>query len=139
MRSVATLLVLLAAGPAAAQMYKCTSERGVVQYTDKPGTGCKEVDIRPSPPISGALQPPSDDLARREAEFRKRQLDREASDTQARQAQLMRCVGLRREQTVLGVGGRVARANEQGEREYLEDAARERRLAELRQELASCP
>ena len=44
-------ILLVPAGPALAQMYKCTNERGVVQYTDKPSAGCKEVDIRPSPPI----------------------------------------------------------------------------------------
>jgi hypothetical protein len=133
------ILLVAATCHAQAQMYKCTSERGVVQYTDKPTAGCKEVDIRPSPPISGALQPPSDDLARQEAEFRKRQLDREASDTQARQAQVERCARLRREQTVLNTSRRIVRANERGEREFMDDSVRDQRIAELQRELAGCP
>ena len=85
---MAALLLVAVAWPAQAQMYKCTNERGVVQYTDKPSAGCKEVDIRSSAPISGALQSPSEDLARQEAEFRKRQIDREASELEERKSQL---------------------------------------------------
>ena len=88
---MAALLLVAVAWPAQAQMYKCTNERGVVQYTDKPSAGCKEVDIRSSPPISGALQSPSEDLARQEAEFRKRQIDREAGELEERKSQLDRC------------------------------------------------
>src|SRR3982750_591515 len=120
-------------------MYKCTSERGVVQYTDKPTAGCKEVDIRPSPPISGALQPPSDDLARQEAEFRKRQIDRDAGEAKAHQAQVERCVRLRRELTLLNTSRRIARTNERGEREFVDDAVRDQRIADLQREVARCP
>ena len=109
MKLVAALL-LLAASAAHAQMYKCTDERGVVQYTDKATAGCKQVAIRASPPISGSLTPPADDLARREAEFRKRQIDRDASMTQAREALFGRCVQLRREQGVLATSRRVVRS-----------------------------
>ena len=138
MKLVAALL-LLAASAAHAQMYKCTDERGVVQYTDKATAGCKQVPIRASPPISGSLTPPADDLARREAEFRKRQIDRDASMTQAREALFGRCVQLRREQGVLATSRRVVRIDEKGERQYMDDAVREQRLAELARELARCP
>ena len=136
---VLALAVALAAAPAAAQMYKCTNERGVVQYTDKPGAGCREVAIRASPPISGALQAPAEDLARQEAEFRKRQLDRDQSDSQVRQALAERCAYLRREQGILGTSRRIVRMNDKGEREYVEDAARDQRLADIQRELARCP
>jgi hypothetical protein len=136
---LAALVLALAAAPAAAQMYKCTNERGRVQYTDKPASGCKEVAIRPSPPISGALQAPAEDLARQEAEFRKRQLDRDAIVAAERQALAERCVGLRREQTVLNTSRRVVRMDQKGEPAIVEDAARTQRLADIERELARCP
>lgn len=120
-------------------MYKCTNERGVVQYTDKPGAGCKAVDIRPSPPISGALQTPSEDLARQEAEFRKRQIDRDASQAEERNAQVERCVRMRRELTVLSTSRRMVRINERGEREFMDDSARDQKVADLQREIARCP
>jgi len=127
------------AGHAQAQMYKCTNERGVVQYTDKPGAGCKEVAIRASPPISGALQTPADDLGRQEAEFRKRQLDRDASVTKEREALAQRCTLLRREQSLLATSRRLVRMNDKGEAVFVEDAARDQRVADIQRELARCP
>jgi hypothetical protein len=123
-----------------AQMYKCTNERGVVQYTDKPGAGCKEVDIRPSPPISGTLQKPKEDLGREEAEFRKRQIDRDASLAEEYKAQAERCARLRRELSLLNSSRRVVRINERGEREYMEDSVRDQQVAHYQQEIAArCP
>jgi len=65
----AAALVVLAL-PAQAQMYKCVDEQGKVDYRDQSGSGCKPVDIRASPPISGSLQRPAEDLAARDAELR---------------------------------------------------------------------
>ena len=138
MRLAAILLVAIAA-PAQAQMYKCTNERGVVQYTDKPSAGCKEVDIRPSPPISGALQSPSEDFARQEAEFRKRQIDREASELEERKSQLDRCARMRRELALLNTSRRVVRIDERGEREFMDDSVRDQKVADLQREIARCP
>jgi len=137
-RLAAILLVAIAA-PAQAQMYKCTNERGVVQYTDKPSAGCKEVDIRPSPPISGALQSPSEDFARQEAEFRKRQIDREASELEERKSQLDRCARMRRELALLNTSRRVVRIDERGEREFMDDSVRDQKVADLQREIARCP
>jgi hypothetical protein len=120
-------------------MYKCTNERGVVQYTDKPMAGCKEVDIRPSPPISGTLQAPAEDLSKQDAEFRRRQIERERSASAAQQAHAQRCTELRREYSMLATSRRVVRMNEKGEREFMDDAVRERRLADLQRDLSGCP
>ena len=138
MRLAAILLVAIAA-PAQAQMYKCTNERGVVQYTDKPSAGCKEVDIRPSPPISGALQSPSEDFARQEAEFRKRQIDREASELEERKSQLDRCARMRRELALLNTSRRVVRIDERGEREFMDASVRDQKVADLQRAIARCP
>jgi len=135
----AAILLVAIAWPAQAQMYKCTNERGMVQYTDKPSAGCKELDIRPSPPSSGALQSPADDLARQDAEFRKRQIDREASQAEERKSQLDRCARLRSELALLNTSRRVVRMNERGEREFMDDAVRDQKVADLQREIARCP
>ena len=137
MRAIALLALVLAA-PVQAQMYKCVDGRGVTRYTDGPGPGCKEVDIRGSPPISGSIRAPERDLAKEEADFRRRQVERETSAERERQALEQRCSRVRREQASLA-SGRVARINEKGEREYMDDAVREQRLAQLQREASGCP
>lgn len=139
MRRLAAAALIALSGPAYAQMYKCVDERGVTRYTDEPRAGCKAVEIRGSPPISGPIRAPDGDLGRQEAEFRRRQLERERAAANERQELIARCGPLRREQSVLSSGRRLVRINEKGEREYVEDAERERRLAQLQRELAGCP
>ena len=133
------LLLVAAACHAHAQMYKCVDARGVTRYTDAAGPGCKEVAIRASPPISGEIQPPAEDLARKEAEFRRRQVEREEGMAREQQALAYRCNLMRREQSALTTYRRIVKIDEKGEREYVDDAVRERRIAELQRELARCP
>jgi DICT domain-containing protein len=50
-----------------------------------------------------------------------------------------RCATLRRENTVLASGIPIVDVNSQGEKVYMDDATRERRLADLASQLRSCP
>jgi hypothetical protein len=138
---VLALALLLAPGVAAAQMYKCVDERGVTTYSDKPRPGCKggAVDIQPSPPLSGSLQTPNEDLKGQEADFKRRQAAREREEKQERAALKQRCAAARSEHARLSTARRVAYVDSKGERVYVEDDARDKRLAELRRQLASCP
>ncbi len=150
MRSAA-LVLLLAAFPAAAQMYKCVDARGVTHYTDKPLPGCKggPVNIRGQPPIAEPAAPASPsapaapaakpDAAREDADFKRRQIEREQAETREKSAAAERCAVLRQEQSFLSQGGRIGKLNEQGERVYMDDAARDARLAAVREELRGCP
>ncbi|HEY3077780.1 MAG TPA: DUF4124 domain-containing protein [Burkholderiales bacterium] len=133
------LLLLLLPLCAQAQMYKCVDERGKTQYTDKPQAGCKEAAIKSSPPLSGVVRPRQEDLGADEAGFRRRQLEREAKDAGERRALAQRCARLQREQRDLASGRRIARLDAKGERVYLEDAARDQRLAQLAEQLHGCP
>ena len=135
----ALLLVVILPLCAQAQMYKCVDEHGKTRYSDQPGAGCKETDIHGSPPISGRIQAPDTDLKREDAEFKRRQNERATEEAKAREQLLQRCARLRQEYGVLSSGRRIMRINEKGEREYLEDATRDQRAAELQQELRSCP
>jgi hypothetical protein len=141
MRALAVLL-LLAALPAQAQMYKCVDENGRPRYSDQPGAGCKEIDIRPSPPLSGSVQGRPENFAEQDAELKRRQIEREAAaakEASEREAAERRCGALRREQTVLAGGVRISNVNAAGDLVYMDDATRERRLAELARELRNCP
>jgi predicted RNase H-like nuclease (RuvC/YqgF family) len=136
------LLVFLIALDADAQMYKCVDERGRTQYTDKPQPGCKESAIKPSAPLSGQVRPPKEDLPREDADLKRRLIEYEASaakERQERMALAARCAQLRQEMSALANSARIFTQNAQGEREYMDDATREQRVARLQQELRACP
>jgi hypothetical protein len=140
-RAAALALLLAAAGAAHAQMYKCVDERGVTHYTDKPRPGCKggEVDIRPIPPMGGGIKAPAADLKRQDADFRRRQIEREKHEATDRKALDQRCQRVRNELLRLQSAGRIARLDEKGERVYMDDAVRQQRIEQLKSELRGCP
>ena len=122
-------------------MYKCVDERGVTHYADQPTPGCMNtaVEIRPSPPISpNVAPPPAERRAEQEADFRRRQVERHEAERAARAELEQRCQGLRQERARLSPGRRLVETNERGERVYVEDATRDRRLAEVQTSLERC-
>lgn len=142
MKPLALALLLAAAGPAQAQMVKCVDERGVTHYTDKPRPGCKggEVNIRSSPPIGDKLRSRSEDFGREDVDFRRRQLSRERDDEKASVARARQCARDRNEQARLEVARRVVTGvDAKGERVFMDDETRRRRLADLQQQTRGCP
>ena len=140
-KAVLAVLLLLAL-PVQAQMYKCVDARGKIQYTDKPLEGCKEADIKGSPPISGELRPPPQDLPKEDADLKRRLMENEQAAAKAREERIQlaaRCARLRSDLQLYTSVGRIATVNAQGEREYMDDATRERRIAALREQLRLCP
>lgn len=134
--------LLAAALPAYAQMYKCVDERGVTHYSDKTRPGCKggAVDIRPIPPVSGKAAPPAaGSLAGQDADFRRRQIERGEAEARDKEALAQRCRKLRAEQGWLTSGVRISRTDAQGNRVYVDDATRDARIAQLKEELRTCP
>jgi hypothetical protein len=140
-RAVAMGILLAAATTAHSQMYKCVDERGVTHYSDKPRPGCKggKVDIQPIPPVSGKVAPRAADVPQQDADFRRRQMAREQAEATDKAALEQRCTRLRQEHGALASGTRFYKFNTQGERVYLEDAARDARLVKLKEELRGCP
>ena len=47
---------LLLAPLAQAEMYKCVDANGKPSYADKPGPGCRRVDIQGQPPITNSAR-----------------------------------------------------------------------------------
>jgi hypothetical protein len=141
MTRVVLFALLVVPGLAGAQIYKCVDERGVTTYADKPRPGCKggEVDIRASPPTSGQVQPRSEDLAREDADFRRRQLERERAGAKEQAALDRRCKALRQEHARLSTGRRLSQVNAAGERVYLPDDVRNQRLEQVSAALRACP
>ena len=133
--------VLLLPTFAWAQMYKCVDERGVTSYSDKPRPDCKggKADIRAIPPLSGKTAAPPSSVSGQDADFRRRQIEREQALAQEKTAAAQRCAQLKSEQDVLALGGRIFTVNERGERVYIEDASRDARLAQLKDEMRGCP
>lgn len=132
---------LLTVFPCYGEMYKCVDERGVTHYTDKPRPGCKggPVDIRPSPPLSGKAAPRSSDVAGQDADFKRRQIEREQAEARDKAALAQQCSRLRQEQSWLTSGGRISRTDAKGNRVFIDDAARDARIVELREQLRTCP
>lgn len=141
MGRVVLALCLLMTLPCEAQMYKCVDERGVTHYTDKPRPDCKasQVDIRSIPSISGRAAPADRDLAGQNTEFKRRQIEREQAETKDKAVLEQRCASLRREESWLSYGGRITRTDAQGQRVFMDDAARDARLAQVREQLRLCP
>jgi len=140
-RLAAAAALMVLALPAQAQMYKCVDATGVTRYGDRPAPGCKAVDIRPSPPLSGEVKARDQDFAVQEAELKRRLLEREGAEAKAREAREMeeqRCASLRREETILASGVPVRRYNDKGEAVFMDDAVRDTRRGELAQALRGC-
>jgi hypothetical protein len=163
MSLVRTLLALVAAAVVAApslaqQLYKYTGPDGKVQYSDRPPTGggkAEKITGRAStvsPPTSAAAAgsdaakadtPKS--LSEQDQDFRKRRLEtqekanKDAKLAEEKRAQDASCAAARRQLSGLQSGARVARINEQGEREFLEDSGIQQETQRLQREIdAGC-
>ena len=133
---------LCTAGSAgAAPVYKCVDAKGVTQYSEKPVPGCRgtEVDIQPLPPPSGAERPESRDLAEQERGFKRRQIEREEAEKKATaemQQRAKRCQQVQSELARYSTGRRVVQTDAKGERSFMPDDERERRVASLQAEVS---
>jgi hypothetical protein len=136
--------LLFAPAAAPAQMYKCVDEHGVTSYSDKPCAGAKggQVDIHGQPPLSGQLRSPNENLSSQDADFKRRQIAREREaekDAKDRTAAQRRCTALRNEQERLARARRVVVVDGKGGRSYMDDQTRDKRLAEVNDQLSRCP
>lgn len=108
MRSLACLLLLLAAPAVQAQMYKCT-EGGKTRYSDKPITDCRNVEVKGQANTYAGTPTPAarrNPVTKEQAEFDNK------------------CGNLRREYTAL--------------QRAPDTAQREQRLQEMRADYAAC-
>jgi hypothetical protein len=156
--SVAIWLTLCLSLPASAQMYKWVDSNGEVHYSDKPPPGnIKGEKLRePAPPPAASAPAAGKGEAKKDAAkagpktaaeqeqaFRKRQLD--AAKTQEseekKQAEARdkaeNCNRARAAVANLQIGGRQMRADEKGERVYLDEQQIAQELARAQQVAAA--
>ena len=158
MRPPALLFALLALAPAAsgAGVYKWVDEKGVTHFSGLPPPG--QQAAKPQKPHEVQNQPPpaspaSGDAGRlagkswqeKEAEFRQRQIDRDAAarkqeQDEASAKRLQRdCLIARKRLEDMQNANAVSRLDDRGERVYLDDKARATEIQRRRQEIeANC-
>ncbi|WP_413674740.1 DUF4124 domain-containing protein [Massilia cellulosiltytica] len=149
-------LLLLAAvavsAPALAQ-YSWIDDHGTRVFSDRPpppGTpparilkpprGAASTEATPAE----ATRPTAPTLADRDADFRKRAAEREADERKATQDAQRKadndaqCAAARRSEVVLTSGVRIADMDDKGERVFVTDEEKARRLVQVRRVLAGC-
>lgn len=140
LRRAGLFLVLLTtmALPAAAQVYEWRDAQGNLNYSDRPPPGVEARLIRSGNPATGGdgdsttavQQPTAPSIAERELEFRQRRAAEAEAATEAQRQRAQEeerqraCTQARSQLAALESGQRVARFNERGEREFLDDAGR---------------
>ena len=154
MRLLVLGLALAFAAAASAQLYRWVDKDGKVRYTDTPppaGVKARAIGAPPAAPAPEQTEAPAAAAkdaapkgpltpAEQEQAFRKRQMDAQKAAQKAdaarkdEAAKQQNCERARDYLRMLESGQRVSRTNAQGEREYLEDAAREREIASARQD-----
>lgn len=134
--ALCALGLLSAAGLAQAQVHKCVDASGKTVYSQSPcPSGAKSKVIQRDAPAPAAQAPAGSAKDGKappkptpEAEFRKRQMEQDERDKKAAEELALakdkqeQCQRARSNLSQLETGGRVARFNDKGEREYLEDA-----------------
>ncbi len=146
------LLATLVAVPAFAQ-YSWIDDHGTRVFSDRPpppGTPPSRIlkaprgaATEPAAPAEAA-KPTAPSLADRDADFRKRAAERDAGERKAAEEAQRKadnaeqCAAARRSEAVLASGVRVADMDDKGERVFVTDDEKARRLAQVRRVLADC-
>jgi len=150
-------LLLLAAvavsAPALAlAQYSWIDDHGTRVFSDHPpppGTPPSRIVQAPrgaaAPAVPAeAAKPAAPSLADRDADFRKRAAERDADERKAadeaqrKSDNAAQCTAARRSEAVLTSGVRVADMDDKGERVFVTDDEKARRLAQVRRVLAGC-
>ncbi|QOY92814.1 DUF4124 domain-containing protein [Massilia sp. UMI-21] len=157
LRLIAVCTLVLSSGLAHAQ-YAWIGENGVRQFSDRPpppdtpphkilkapGRSLPALAPRSAPDADAPAAKPAPTLAQREADYRKRLLQREeqdkkeAAEAQRRRAQAEHCQAARDVRAQVASGARIARFDASGERSFVSDEERAAQLARADRILAEC-
>ena len=150
-RPAALLLALMVALPAAAQIYSWKDKDGRVHYADlPPPTGEVKMLRSPTRAATAAAEDEASDgeegqtaveIVDPQTPFRERRTAEanaaaKATADEAKEIERQRfCTQARSQLVALQSGQRIARMNADGEREFLDDAARSEEIARLEQQI----
>ena len=119
-----------------AAMYRWVDKEGKTHFSDQPPTDVESKSVN-SKPASGTGSPAAvKSYQEKDQEFKKRRIEEqeaekkqkvELSNTQAKQKN---CSDAKSRLALLQAGGRIAKTNEKGEREFLNDKDRESGIRE---------
>lgn len=123
------LLLFLLVPPSFGEVYRWVDSDGRVQYSDHapPGIDAKIVGAKPA--TGGDSGTAVKTYTDKEQDFRKRQVEsaekakKQATLDDESKAKQQNCTQARAQLATTETGGRIARMNEKGEREYLDDSA----------------
>jgi hypothetical protein len=145
--TIVAIATLVAAPPASAALYKWVDANGRVVYSDQPPMGNVKSEV-----VGGAAAPANPDAVKemhgKEAEFRKRQLDRVDDAKKAEkgrlEAQRITAFCQQARSQVAGLGRMdmvMFRVTEKGERGAMDEAARRSEVVRLEQMMRErkCP
>ncbi len=155
--SLLALALMLASLPLPAQVYEWRDAQGAINYGDRPPPGVPARLIKGEGPLSGQSPEASGEdvagegeptatqrtLAERELEARERRAQQAEARARAEQEQQLaeererNCGQARNQLAALESGQRIARFNERGEREFLDDAGRAAEIERTRTYLAA--
>jgi len=153
MRIIAVLLTLIVSSAGAAQINKCMDKSGkVVGYANEcpAGTRSEAADIKappaPAPAVTpaGAAPPPPKSLAERDADFRKRQIEKQEAEAKAdkksaeAEQRKRACEQSQGYLKALQAGQRITSVDPKtGERKFLSEADYPKELAEAQRSVAA--
>ena len=142
---VASLLLLLLLAPAAiAQIYSWRDAEGKMHYSDQPPTAVANTrKLEPAQAPTEETDKARRKLAKDELDFRKRQLDAEESAAKAAKSEKEaserqeNCKQARAYLQALESGVRIARSDEKGERNIIDDQGRQQETVSARSAVTS--
>ncbi len=144
MRTPTILLLLLFSPLAFGQIYSWRDAEGKVHYSDVPPTDSVNVrKITPSGAVSGDTGNARRDLAQKEMEFKKRQLDAAEAGAKVEKEKIdaedrdKNCTQAKSYLRALESGERISRSNEKGERAFLDDQSRSQEIVSTRRAIES--
>lgn len=140
---VVAALLLAAAHPATAQIYQWKDASGRTIISDKPppSDAAQARTLSSEAPRPAAAPSGQKSLAERDLQFRKRQADareqaeKEQKESAANTQRKENCEKAKRYLAVLESGERVVTRSADGERQFLDDAQRQREIAETKKSI----
>jgi hypothetical protein len=140
MKKYLFVLLILAAASADAELNKWVDQQGKVHYSDQPPAGVEAMPVHAAPPPANTPAP-AKSYVEREAELRKaKQSEAEKTQKTAQrqsnaEIEKANCTAAQQTLRSLQQGGRIVEYDEAGERRFLGDDERQRRIAEAQTEI----
>ncbi len=142
---IGALLFFASAAMAQTDVYRWVDAQGRVQYSDQAPSGVKAEKITSKSASGASAAAGTKGYKEQDQDFRKRRVEEEekakkdATAEQQTKVKQQHCNQARAHLATLQAGGRIARVNEKGEREFLDDKNIEAASAEAKKAIAeSC-